>query len=371
MGMKALTFLFPGKIAPMKKRARDLQIPFDGQPGQYNAITDVPGVTVGMTTLIYESERGSVRTGVTAVRPRGEQTDPCYAAWYSLNGCGEMTGTVWLEESGMLYGPVMLTNTFSVGTVHQATIDWVLRSYPVGFGLPVVTETYDGLLNDVRGFHVKPDHVDHALENASGGPVGEGNVGGGTGMVCYEFKGGTGTASRLVNLAGKTYTLGALVQANHGTRHQLTIAGVPVGKEITDLLSGKPPIPELSKNSSIVVVLASDLPLLPHQIKRLARRVPIGLARTGAISEYSSGDIFIAFSTVPLGSEDEKGLHTVQSFNDWRMDPLFEAVAQVVEEAVINVLCAAETMVGKDGAIAHALPQDRLVELMKKYGRLA
>jgi L-aminopeptidase/D-esterase-like protein len=354
----------------MTKRARDLFIPFDGQPGQFNAITDVPGVTVGMTTLIFDSDRGAVRTGVTAVRPRGSQTDPCYAAFYSLNGCGEMTGTIWLEESGMLYGPVMLTNTFSVGAVHQATIEWVLRSYPVGFGLPVVTETYDGLLNDVRGFHVKPEHVHHALESAAGGPVAEGNVGGGTGMLCYQFKGGTGTASRLVDLSGKTYTLGALVQANHGSRRQLTIAGVPVGKEITDLIAGKPPIPELTKNSSIVVVLATDLPLLPHQLKRLARRVPMGLARTGAVSEYSSGDIFIAFSTASLGQEDEYGLHTVQAFNDWHMDRLFEAVAQVVEEAVINVLCAAETMTGKDGAIAYALPHDRLTEIMRKYGRL-
>ncbi len=354
----------------MKPRARELGIPFNGLSGSLNAITDVPGVAVGMTTLNFESERGPVRTGVTAVRPRGENTDPCFAAWYSLNGCGEMTGTVWLEESGLLYGPVMLTNTFSVGTVHQATIEWVLRSYPVGFGLPVVTETYDGLLNDVRGFHVHPRHVDEALETASNGPVLEGNVGGGTGMICYEFKGGTGTASRIVELSGKPYTLGALVQANHGSRHQLTIAGVPVGLEITDLVAGKPPIPELSKNSSVVVVLATDLPLLPHQLKRLARRVPIGLARTGAVSEYSSGDIFIAFSTAEYPPEDEAGFHSLQAYNDWKMNDLFEAVAEVVEEAVINVLCAAETMTGKDGVTAHALPYDRLMEVMRKYGRL-
>lgn len=353
----------------MKPRARDLSIPFDGVPGPLNAITDVPGIWVGHTTLIADPETGPIRTGVTAIRPRGNQLDRVYAAWYSLNGCGEMTGTTWLEESGCLYGPVMLTNTFSIGAVHQATIDWVLRSYPVPFGLPVVAETYDGALNDIRGFHVRSEHVTHALESAQSGPVPEGNVGGGTGMICYEFKGGIGTASRQVLVGGRPYTLGVLVQANHGNRNELTIAGVPVGKEIPDLMPERPPV-EQAKNSSIIVVVATDLPLLPHQLKRLCRRVPIGLARTGAVSHYSSGDIFIAFSTAEIGAEDENGFRQALSYDDWRLNPFFEALAQAVEEAVINVLCAAETMTGKDGLTVHAMPVERVQAVLRKYNRL-
>jgi D-aminopeptidase len=353
----------------MKPRAREIGVPLDGTPGPLNAITDVPGVWVGYTTRIEDRENQAVRTGVTAIRPRGDQFDPCFAAWYSLNGCGEMTGTTWIEESGMLYGPVMLTNTFSVGIVHQATIDWVLRAYPVPFGLPVVTETYDGFLNDVRGFHILAEHVNHALDNAKSGPIIEGNVGGGTGMMCYEFKGGTGTASRVVSFGKRGFTLGALVQANHGSRHQLTIAGVPVGREITDLMPEKPVIPDQTKHSSIVVVLATDLPLLPHQLKRLTRRVPMGLARTGAVSEYSSGDIFLAFSTAEQPAFNEDGFRMQEILNDWHMDNLFEAVAQVVEEAVINVLCAAQTMIGRGGLKVHEMPLERVKDLLIKYCR--
>ena len=353
----------------MKPRARELGIPFDGNPGPFNAITDVPGVWVGHTTLIGEADTGPVRSGVTAIRPRGDRPDLVYAAWYSLNGCGEMTGTTWLEESGCLYGPVMLTNTFSVGTVHQATIDWVLKSYPVPFGLPVVAETYDGALNDIRGFHVKSEHAAQALENARGGPVAEGNAGGGTGMICYDFKGGSGTASRQLMVGERPYTLGVLVQANHGSRAELTIAGAPIGKEIPELMPERPPA-EAAKNSSIIVVAATDLPLLPHQLKRLCRRVPIGLARTGAVSHYSSGDIFIAFSTAEIGQEDEHGLRQVATFDDWRMNPFFEALEQAVEEAVINVLCAAETMTGKGGLTVHAMPVERVQEILRKYNRL-
>ena len=360
-----------------KPRARDIGIPFDGKPGQYNAITDIPGVTVGFTTLIRGNatltdlnQEPVIRTGVTAIRPRGENPDPVYAAWYSLNGCGEMTGTSWVEESGFLYGPVMLTNTFSVGVVHQATIDWVLRSYPVPFGLPVVTETYDGFLNHIRGFHIQPEHISHSLDSAKSGLLLEGNVGGGTGMICYDFKGGTGSSSRQVEIGSRTFTIGSLVQANHGSRHQLMIAGVPIGKEITELMPHRPPPTQQTRNSSIVVIIATDLPLLPHQLKRLARRVPLGLARTGAVSEYSSGDIFLAFSTSEAGPEDENGIRSQLVFNDWKMDPFYEALEQSVEESIINTLIAAETMEGVNQNKVYALPKDRLRGILKKYNRL-
>jgi L-aminopeptidase/D-esterase-like protein len=353
-----------------KLRARELGIPFEGETGTLNALTDVPGVWVGHATII---EGEAVRTGVSAIRPRGEGKEPVFAAWYSLNGCGEMTGTTWVEESGLLHGPVMLTNTFSVGAVHQATIDWVLRVQEIPFGLPVVAETYDGKLNDIRGGHVKAEHAWEALENARAGPVAEGNVGGGTGMICYEFKGGIGTASRVVRTGkgdgARAYTLGALVQANHGSREHLTIAGVPVGRELQDGLPGIPPEGVLQKNSSIIVVIATDLPLLPHQLKRLARRVPLGLARTGAISEYSSGDIFLAFSTAGPCEVGEDGIRHVEAYDDWQMNPFFEACAQAVEEAVVNALAAAETMTGKDGVRVEALPVGRVLEIMRKYGR--
>jgi D-aminopeptidase len=350
-----------------KPRAREIGIPFDGEAGILNALTDVPGVWVGHTTLI---EGEAVRTGVSAIRPRGDDAQPVFAAWYSLNGCGEMTGTTWIEESGLLHGPIMLTNTFSVGVVHHAAIDWVLRVQQIPFGLPVVAETYDGKLNDIRGNHVKPEHAWQALENAAPGPVAEGNVGGGTGMICYEFKGGIGTASRRVKTGSRTYTLGALVQANYGSREHLTIAGTPVGRELPDGLSGHLPDEVPQKNSSIIVVIGTDLPLLPHQLKRLARRAPLGLARTGAISSYSSGDIFLAFCSAGPCEVDEEGMRHLQAYDDWRMDPFFEACVQAVEEAVVNALVAAETMTGKDGVRVQAMPLGKVQEVLRKYGRL-
>ncbi len=270
----------------------------------------------------------------------------------------------------MLHGPVMLTNTFSVGIVHHATIDWVLRVQEIPMGMPVVAETYDGKLNDIRGSHVIPEHAWQALENAVLGPIAEGNVGGGTGMICYEFKGGIGTASRRVQAGSRAYTLGVLVQANHGSRKNLVIAGVPVGRELPDGLPGHMPDEVPQKNSSIIVVIATDLPLLPHQLKRLARRVPLGLARTGAVSEYSSGDIFLAFSSAGPCEVAEDGMRYLQAYDDWRMDPFFEACVQAVEEAVVNALVAAETMTGKDGVTVQALPHQRVQEILGTYGRL-
>ncbi len=358
-----------------KPRARDLGVPFDGTPGKYNAITDVAGVEVGLATLISGSGplvvgKGPVRTGVTAVLPRGrESSNQVFAAWFTLNGNGEMTGTTWLEESGILEGPVMITNTHSVGVVRDAVIAWQLarmgRKFPA-WSLPVVAETWDGELNDINGFHVRPEHVFQALDGARPGPVAEGNVGGGTGMIVHEFKGGTGTSSRAFELHGVLYTLGVLVQANYGVRSQLTIAGVPVGREIKDLL------PEIKSEDggSIIVVIATDAPLLPHQLKRVAERASLGIGRTGGIGSNSSGDIFIAFSTANADAARGAALANVAMLpNDW-INPLFTAAVQATEEAVVNAMVAAETMMGIDGNTVHALPHDRLRTVLKKYGRL-
>jgi len=360
----------------MKPRARDLGVPFDGTPGKYNAITDVPGITVGHSTIISgEGEliigEGPVRTGVTAVHPRGDNHDPVFAAWYSINGCGEMTGTTWVEESGMLNGPVMLTNTLSIGTVYRTTIDWMIERTKTTFGLPVVTETYDGYLNDIRGFHVEPKHVVEALDSAQGGFLEEGNVGGGTGMCCYDFKGGIGTSSRLIHNGSHSFHTGVLVQANHGSRKNLTIAGMPVGQEIVDLMPGILNPEGNFKTSSIIVIVATDLPLLPHQLKRLARRVPMGMARTGAISEYTSGDIFLAFSTAGIDKVDEDGFRCARTYDDWKLNPYFEATIQATEEAIVNAMVAAETMVGINNYTVHALPHDRLQALLVRHNRLA
>jgi D-aminopeptidase len=357
-----------------KPRARDLGIPFTGHPGPFNAITDVPGVQVGYTTLILgsgELEEGlePVRTGVTAVLPRGKEMGEVFAAWYSLNGCGEMTGTTWVEESGQLLGPILLTNTFSVGAVFSAVIHWVSHRYNIPFGLPLVTETFDGYLNDVHGFHVKAEHVYQALDSAAPGPVAEGNVGGGTGMICHGFKGGTGTASRRLSEANGGYTLGILVQANHGDRDNLTIAGVPVGQVLAELPTAERPL-EGPPSSSIIVILATDCPLLPHQLKRLARRVPMGIGIVGGRGENFSGDIFLAFSTAPTGEPDEKGVSQVGMLANRRMDALFNAAVQATEEAIVNALVAAETMQGRNGHTVHALPHDRLRQLLELHGRL-
>jgi L-aminopeptidase/D-esterase-like protein len=356
-----------------KPRARDLGVPFDGAPGAFNAITDVKGVEVGHTTLIsgegkLEVGIGPVRTGVTAIHPRGKTSnDPVFAGWFSLNGNGEMTGTTWVEESGFLEGPVMITNTSSVGVVRDAVIAWQLRQFNKTlqpWGLPIVAETWDGWLNDISGFHVKQRHAFDALDNAKSGPVAEGNVGGGTGMVCFEFKGGIGTASRKLGERQGGYTVGALVQSNFGLRHQLTIAGVPVGRELSEGAFRQ------RENGSIIIVVATDAPLMPHQLKRLARRAAMGLARTGSVAGNGSGDIFIAFSTANPNAAQSSGLAQLAMLPNDRMNPLFEATVQAVEEAIINALVAAETMIGRDDHKVVALPHDGLRDILKKYNRL-
>jgi D-aminopeptidase len=357
-------------------RARDLGVPFEGTPGPLDAITDVKGVEVGYRTLISGDGKlvvgtGPVRTGVTAVFPRGKNSvDPVFAGWFTENGNGEMTGTTWVEESGFLYGPVMITNTHSVGVVRDAVIAWQLQHGPGlpledWWSLPVVAETWDGYLNDINGFHVKAEDADAAMRDAHSGPIAEGNVGGGTGMICFEFKGGTGTASRALPEKLGGYTVGALVQCNFGTRHLLRIAGAPVGYEI----SGKRVWEE--DTGSIIVVVATDAPLLPSQMKRIAKRVTLGLGRLGSISGDGSGDIFIAFSTANAGAGlEQKKPVAVQMLPNDRMDALFEATVQATEEAVVNALVAARTMTGADGHAVEALPHDRLREVLKKYNRL-
>lgn len=350
---------------PPVVRARDLGIPFDGTPGPLNAITDVKGVEVGHSTII----RGdNVRTGVTAVLPRGRaSSDPVFAGWFSLNGNGEMTGTTWIEESGFLEGPVMITNTHSVGVVRDAVLEYQIKKAQPGmqaWGLPVVAETYDGRLNDINGFHVKPQHTFEALDGARGGKVTEGSVGGGTGMVCHQFKGGIGTASRV--LPGG-YTLGVLVQCNYGLRSQLRIAGVPVGAEI-------PVQPEVQKpqeeQGSIIIVIATDAPLLPHQLKRLTRRAGMGLARNGSVAGNSSGDIFVAFSTANPEAAKAEGLRSLQMISNEATSALFPATIEAVEEAVINAMVASPTMTGYQGHTIPGLPHGRVVEILKKYRRI-
>jgi D-aminopeptidase len=359
-----------------EQRARDLGVPFEGTEGPLDSITDVKGVEVGYRTLISGDGKlvvgaGPVRTGVTAVFPRGKNSvDPVFAGWFTENGNGEMTGTTWVEESGFLYGPVMITNTHSVGVVRDSVIAWQLQHGPGlpledWWSLPVVAETWDGYLNDINGFHVKAEDADAAMRDAHGGPIAEGNVGGGTGMICFEFKGGTGTASRQLPEKLGGYTVGVLVQCNFGVRHLLSIAGAPVGYEIT----GKRVWDE--DTGSIIVVVATDAPLLPSQMKRIAKRVTLGLGRLGSISGDGSGDIFIAFSTANAGAGlEQKKTVAVQMLPNSRMDALFEATVQATEEAVVNALVAAKTMTGADGHTVEALPHDRLREVLKKYNRL-
>jgi D-aminopeptidase len=362
--------------AQTKPRARDLGVPFDGMPGPFNAITDVKGVEVGHTTLISGSGKlkvggGPVRTGVTAVLPRGKDSlDPVFGAWFSLNGNGEMTGTTWLEESGFLDGPVMITNTHSVGVVRDAVIAWRVKKAPpdqdgYSWSLPVVAETADDDLNDMNGFHVKPEHAFHALDTAHGGPVEEGNVGGGTGMICNEFKGGIGSASRVLDAKYGGYTVGVLVQCNYGWRSQLRIAGVPVGREIPDHTVRDNDI------GSIIVVVATDAPLIPTQLKRVVRRVSLGLGRDGSFSGDGSGDIFIAFSTANPGAASSKGIRQLTMLPNESFNPLFVATVQATEEAVINAMVAAETMRGINDFEVIALPHDKLREALKKYNRLS
>jgi len=358
-----------------KPRARDLGVPFDGTPGPNNAITDVRGVEVGHTTLISGEGKlkvgeGPVRTGVTAILPRGKNsTDAVFGAWFTLNGNGEMTGTTWLEDSGLLDGPVMITNTHSVGVVRDAVIAWRIKHAPpdangYSWSLPVVAETADDDLNDMNGFHVKPEHAFHALDTAHGGPVEEGNVGGGTGMICNEFKGGIGTSSRVLDAKYGGYTVGVLVQCNYGWRSQLRIAGIPVGREIPEHTVRDNDV------GSIIVVVATDAPLIPTQLKRVARRVSLGLGRDGSFSGDGSGDIFIAFSTANPGAGGTVGVHDLKMLANEQINPVFLATVQATEEAVINAMVAAETMTGANNLTVYALPHDKLREVLKKYNRL-
>lgn len=349
-------------------RARGLGIPFDGAPGRFNAITDVEGVLVGYSTLIKDEGEHAVRTGVTAVLPRKRPTDnPVFAGIFSLNGNGEMTGTHWIEESGFLEGPVLITNTHSVGVVRDATIEWRIKhGEPDASGywwsLPVVAETYDGHLNDINGFHVKPEHVFAALDGAHGGEIAEGNVGGGTGMICHEFKCGTGTSSRAVKIDKHEYRLGVLVQSNYGIRGELRIAGVQVGKVLrNDLLWSAP-----KDTGSIIIVIATDAPLLPHQLKRLARRASLGIARNGSYSGNGSGDIFIAFSTANA-SASQVAMSSLTALGNEQLDPLFLATAQAVEESIINAMIAAEPMTGYKGNQAAAIDHQTLIKLLMDH----
>ncbi len=372
-----------------KPRARDLGIPFDGAPGKYNAITDVPGVEVGLTTLIegdgpVQIGKGPIRTGVTAILPRGKdkQPSPVWAGHFNLNGNGEMTGTHWVNEAGYFIGPVCLTNTHSVGIVHHAAVKWMIETYDShfkddhGWALPIVAETYDGLANDICGRHVTEDHALAAMNNARSGPVAEGNVGGGTGMMTYEFKGGTGTASRQIQFGDRTYTVGALVQSNFGSRHNLMIRGVPVGKEWPE----DAPLSSAfaHETGSIIVIIGTDIPLLPNQLKRLAKRGAIGIGRTGTPGGHYSGDIMLAFSTAndigwPRMLKDEHPLfNTMSTLDDHYIEDVYNAVVDSVEEAVLNALVAAETMsLVKFDTPANwiAIDHGRLKSVMAKYGR--
>lgn len=370
------------QTSPKKPRARDLGVPFDGTPGPLNAITDVAGVTVGHTTLISGEGKlvvgqGPVRTGVTAVFPRGKESNDLgvFAGWWSLNGNGEMTGTTWLEESGILTGPVMITNTHSVGVVRDAVIQWTVAHRHVGpdddwWSLPVVAETWDGYLNDINGFHVKPEDAFHAIESSHGGPVEEGAVGGGTGMVCNGFKGGIGTSSRKLADKDGGFTVGVLVQCNYGSRQNFRVAGIPVGREISseDPYAFAPD--DITERGSIIVVVATDAPLLPHQLKRLARRVSLGLGRDGSISGNGSGDIFIAFSTANRGAAAGDHVVDLKMFPNDKLNPVFAATVEVTEEAIINAMIAATTMTGIENHRVSALPHDQLRAILKEYNRL-
>jgi D-aminopeptidase len=356
---------------PPKPRARELGIPLDGTPGPLNAITDVAPVTVGYTTLIEGSGVHAVRTGVTAILPRGRATleKPVFAGVFSLNGNGEMTGTHWIEESGFLEGPVMITGTHSVGTVRDAVIAWRIKQGkpdPSGYwwSLPVVAETWDGDLSDANGFHVKAEHVFAALDSAKSGALAEGNVGGGTAMICHELKCGTGTSSRVVTIGGQRYTVGVLVQSNYGVRSELRIAGVPVGK----FMPVKPP-PESQDQGSIIIVVATDAPLLPQQMKRLARRASLGLARNGSYAGDGSGDLFLAFSTAN-DSVSQTESYEVRMLANGQLNPLFLATVQAVEESIVNAMVAAETMTGRNDTTVPAIDTGELKKILKRFDRL-
>ena len=374
------------QVYSQKPRARDLGIPFVGTPGVFNAITDVQGVEVGYSTIISGKGEntvgnGPIRTGVTAIFPRGKakKFSPVYANWYSLNGNGEMTGTTWVTESGFLETPIMITNTNSVGVVRDAVLKWYVDTdWYSGedwwYTYPVVAETYDGFLNDIYGFHVKEKHVLEAIENSSSGQIAEGNIGGGTGMMCLGFKGGTGTSSRVLKIKDSSYTVGAIVQSNFGAKRNLSIAGVPVGVELKDTLNsvfnGPPKSRRQEGDGSIIVIVATDVPLLPHQLKRIAQRIPLGIGIVGGRGSNGSGDIFLAFSTANEGAFNRDDIASITSMPNDLLMPVFEATVQVVEEAIINAMIAAETMEGINGNTSYAIPHDVLVETLKKYNRI-
>ena len=387
--------------AQTKPRENDLKLPIGGTPGPLDAITDVAGVEVGHTTLISGSGKlvvgqGPVRTGVTVIHPRGKRnSDPVFASWFTLNGNGEMTGTTWVQESGYLEGPIGITNTHSVGVVRDAIIKWEVTQKNVlqPWWLPVVAETYDGGLNDINGFHVKEEHVLAALNSATGGLPKEGVVGGGTGMTCLGFKGGIGTASRKLSPQQGGYTVGVLVQCNFGSRRDLRIAGVPVGEEITDLMpcfANNDPLPpnsqrghcdaegrgiaaaaEVPEQGSIIVVVATDAPLLPHQLKRIATRVSLGVGREGGFGGNSSGDIFVAFSTANPRSWSSDSVTAVRMVTNDRISPLFQATVQATEAAITNAMLAAQTTTGANDLRIYALPVERMMAAMRKYGRMS
>ncbi|MFL5492811.1 MAG: P1 family peptidase [Gemmatimonadales bacterium] len=385
-----------GKAAAQARpeRARDIGIPLDGSPGPLDAITDVAGVAVGHATIIRGEGRlrvgeGPVRTGVTVLFPRGrDDLAPVFAGWFSLNGNGEMTGTAWIDDYGILAYPVALTNTNSVGIVRDAVIEWARERLGDAFYccLPVVAETFDGDLNDIFGFHVHKEHLLSAIQAAAPGPVAEGSVGGGTGMTCLGFKGGIGTASRRLSAKEGAYTVGVLVQCNFGLRRQLRIAGVPVGEEIpapVACYATSEPLDSArarercttgasrqKERGSIIVLVATDAPLLPHQLRRIARRASLGVGRMGSISGAGSGDLFLAFSTAPTGIADSTRVATVRMVSEDRVDPLYEATVQATEEAIINAMLAARTMTGADWYQVPALPHDRLRAVLARHGRL-
>ena len=377
-----LLLLIQLSVYAQKPRARDIGIPFNGITGKFNAITDVKGVEVGYSTIISGQGKnirgnGPVRTGVTAILPRGRNNNPVFANWYSLNGNGEMTGTTWITESGFLETPIMITNTNSVGVVRDAVLKWFVKSNwykeDYWYTYPVVAETYDGDMNDIYGFHVKESNAYEALDGAKTGYIKEGNVGGGTGMMCLGFKGGTGTSSRVVRIKDSNYTVGVLVQSNFGSKRNLTIAGVPIGKELKDTMNYEikaPPAYRDEGSGSIIVVVATDAPLLPHQLKRIAARVPLGIGIVGGFGSNGSGDIFITFSTANPTAFQRKEFTKLDGMPNDLINPLFEATVQAVEEAIINAMIAAETMVGINGNKAYGLPHNLVIDLLRKYNRI-
>ena len=377
-----LLLLIQSSIFGQKPRARDIGIPFNGTTGKFNAITDVKGVEVGYSTIISGQGKnvrgkGPVRTGVTAILPRGRNNNPVFANWYSLNGNGEMTGTTWITESGFLETPIMITNTNSVGVVRDAVLKWFVKTgwykEDYWYTYPVVAETYDGDMNEIYGFHIKESNAYEALDSAKSGYVTEGNVGGGTGMMCLGFKGGTGTSSRVVKIKDSTYTVGVLVQSNFGAKRQLTIAGVAIGEELKDTLNYEikgPPSYKQDGDGSIIVVVATDAPLLPHQLKRIATRVSLGIGQVGGRGNNGSGDIFIAFSTANPTAFQRDSITKLDELPNDLMNPLFEATVQSVEESIINAMVAAETMEGINGNKAYGLPHNLVIDLLKKYNRI-